>query len=88
MIKFFAQRRYRPNGTFLNGRSGQQAPVTGDAGTGGVGSGIGDQVEHCAGHLDGRLGMKSGAGFYNYPAPRFQQPNFLKQEARKPKTTN
>lgn len=37
---------------------------------------------------DGRLGMKSGAGFYTYPAPRFQRPGFLKPEARRPKTTS
>ena len=27
---------------------------------------------------DGRLGMKSGAGFYTYPAPLFQQDDFVK----------
>ena len=26
----------------------------------------------------GRLGMKSGAGFYDYPSPAFKQPGFLK----------
>jgi 3-hydroxybutyryl-CoA dehydrogenase len=30
------------------------------------------QVDH------GRLGMKSGAGFYDYPSPAFKQPGFLK----------
>ncbi len=30
---------------------------------------------------DGRLGMKSGAGFYTYPAPLFQEPDFLTGEA-------
>ena len=35
---------------------------------------------------DGRLGVKSGAGFYTYPAPLFRQPGFLKQTARKQKT--
>jgi 3-hydroxybutyryl-CoA dehydrogenase len=30
---------------------------------------------------DGRLGMKSGAGFYTYPAPLFQEPDFLAGEA-------
>jgi len=35
---------------------------------------------------DGRLGVKSGAGFYTYPAPLFQQPGFLKSKARKQKT--
>jgi 3-hydroxybutyryl-CoA dehydrogenase len=25
----------------------------------------------------GRLGVKSGGGFYNYPAPRYQQPDFI-----------
>ena len=35
---------------------------------------------------DGRLGVKSGAGFYTYPAPLFRQPGFLKQKPRKQKT--
>lgn len=29
---------------------------------------------------DGRLGRKSGAGFYNYPSPVFQESGFLKPE--------
>ena len=28
---------------------------------------------------DGRLGIKSGAGFYTYPSPRFHRPDFLKR---------
>ncbi len=27
---------------------------------------------------EGRLGLKSGKGFYSYPNPQFQQPEFLK----------
>ena len=30
---------------------------------------------------DGRLGKKSGAGFYSYPKPLFQQPGFLGQKS-------
>lgn len=29
---------------------------------------------------DGRLGIKCGAGFYTYPGPLYQQPDFLKHE--------
>ncbi len=35
---------------------------------------------------DGRLGIKSGAGFYTYPVPLFHQPDFLKQSSRKQTT--
>ena len=27
---------------------------------------------------DGKLGVESGEGFYHYPNPEFQQPDFLK----------
>lgn len=33
----------------------------------------------------GRLGLRSGAGFYNYPAPRYSMPDFLE---RQPKTSS
>ena len=32
---------------------------------------------------DDRRGVKSGAGFYSYPAPLFQQPDFLKSNTRR-----
>lgn len=35
------------------------------------------QVDH------GRLGTKTGAGFYDYPSPAFKQPGFLKQKTGK-----
>ena len=37
---------------------------------------------------DGRLGVKSGAGFYTYPKPLFHRPDFLKQNSRKQTTEN
>ena len=37
---------------------------------------------------DGRLGIKSGGGFYTYPAPLFHQPDFLKQNTGKKKRPN
>ena len=32
---------------------------------------------------EGRLGIKCGAGFYDYPSPAFKQPSFLKQKTGK-----
>jgi 3-hydroxybutyryl-CoA dehydrogenase len=37
---------------------------------------------------DGRLGVKSGVGFYTYPKPLFHQPDFLEQNSRGRMTTS